>query len=133
MEQKIAIPTKEKQVDSHFGHCEHFTIYSVANNQVVKEELYKAPEGCGCKSNLAGVLKEKNVETMLAGNMGQGAINKLNAAGIKVIRGCSGNIMDAIGNYLQGNITDSGETCSSHGHHHGANHRHGHQCNHLHD
>ena len=24
---KIAIPTRDEQVDDHFGHCDHYTLY----------------------------------------------------------------------------------------------------------
>lgn len=129
MQHNIAVPTKGKEVDSHFGHCDCFSIYTVENDNVLKEELFTAPKGCGCKSNLAGILKEKNVDLMLAGNMGQGALNKLTGAGINVIRGCSGNVMDVVGTYLKGELNDSGESCSNHNHH-GNGHGHGHQCNH---
>ena len=30
---KIAIPTRDNQVDDHFGHCDHYTIYTIENNQ----------------------------------------------------------------------------------------------------
>lgn len=133
MKRKIAIPTKNNSVDNHFGHCEHYTIYTIQNNKVISESKFDAPKGCGCKSNIAYTLSEMQVDTMLAGNMGQGAVNKLSSAGIKVIRGCSGNTFDVIGGYLEGSISDSGETCQSHehhGHNHLNGHSHGHQCNH---
>ena len=51
---------------------------------------------------------------MLAGNMGEGAKNKLNAHNINVIRGCSGNVDELVELYLQGKVTDSGLGCSEH-------------------
>ena len=59
---------------------------------------------------------------MLAGNMGQGALNVLTSHHIKVIRGCSGNILNVVTGYLNGKITDSGIGCSSHEHHHECHH-----------
>ena len=111
---KIAIPTREEQVDDHFGHCEYYTIFTIENKSVVNEEVMKSPEGCGCKSNIAPILAEMGVKTMLAGNMGMGALNVLNMSGIDVIRGCSGNVKDVINAYLHESITDSGVGCSSH-------------------
>ena len=81
---------------------------------------------CGCKYNIAGELENMGVSVMLAGNMGQGALNVLTAHNIKVIRGCSGNILDIAIDYLNGKLTDSGVGCSSHAHHHechGHNHK----------
>ncbi len=116
---KIAVPTKENNVDSHFGHCESYTIYSIEENKVVEKEVLESPQGCGCKSNIASVLQQKGVKQMLAGNMGAGALSKLNAFGIDVVRGCDGNVDNLVEKYLNGEIKDSGESCEHHHHHHG--------------
>ena len=89
-------------------------------------ETIPSPQGCGCKSNIAGELENMGVSVMLAGNMGQGALNVLTAHNIKVIRGCSGNILDVATDYLNGKLIDSGVGCSSHAHQHechGHNHK----------
>ena len=112
---KFAIPTKNNLVDDHFGHCEYYTIFSIDDKkEIVGEEIYEAPQGCGCKSDVAMVLKEKGVTTMLAGNLGQGALNKIVAAGIDVYRGCKGDVKFVAGQFLSGELTDSGLTCSHH-------------------
>lgn len=121
---KIAIPTKDNQVDDHFGHCEYFTVYTIENNVIKEVESVPSLQGCGCKSNIVFDLKEKGVEMMLAGNMGQGAFNKLVSADIKVIRGCNGSVEATMDSYLKGEIKDSLVFC---GHHH---HEEGHQCHH---
>lgn len=51
---------------------------------------------------------------MLAGNMGEGAKNKLAAHGIKAIRGCGGDVVELVGDYLAGKVDDSGYSCESH-------------------
>lgn len=115
----IQKPTKENVVDNHFGHCEYYTILTVGqDNQILSSETIPSPQGCGCKSNIAGELENMGVSVMLAGNMGQGALNVLTTHHIKVIRGCSGNILDVATDYLNGKLTDSGVGCSSHEHHH---------------
>ncbi len=121
MNKKVAIPTRNGQVDDHFGHCEYYTIYTLDSGKVSHEEIFKAPEGCGCKSNIAPVLAEKGVKVMLAGNMGMGALNVLNDSGIEVFRGCSGEVKNVITGYLEGNISDSGIGC--HSHDQGCNHQ----------
>lgn len=116
---KIAIPTRDNVVDNHFGHCEYYTILTVGqDNQILSSETIPSPQGCGCKSNIAGELENMGVSVMLAGNMGQGALNVLTFHHIKVIRGCSGNILEVAADYLSGKLTDSGVGCSSHEHHH---------------
>lgn len=118
---KIAVSTRGNMVDDHFGHCACFTVYTIGdNNNIEHEEKVYSPAGCGCKSNLAGLLKNKGVSTILTGSIGEGAINMLKAQGINVIRGCSGNVRKTVQDYLEGLIADSGVAC---GHHHHENQR----------
>lgn len=111
---KIAIPTRDGRVDDHFGHCDHYTIYTIEDKTIMSTETLASPQGCGCKSNIATTLAEMGVEVMLAGNMGEGAKNKLSAAGIRVIRGCQGDIEVLIKTYLMGFVFDSGISCDHH-------------------
>lgn len=114
---KIALPSYQNQIDEHFGHCEYFTVYTVdGQNKIVAEEIIGSPAGCGCKSNIVQTLAEKGVKLMLAGNMGQGAVNVLNSHGIDVLRGCSGNVKTVTESWLAGNLVDSGISCAQHGH-----------------
>ena len=102
---KIAIPTRNQSVDDHFGHCEYYTIFTISEDkQIADRETQASPEGCGCKSNIAGVLEEKGVSLLLAGNMGEGAKNVLEAHHIQVIRGCSGLVEAVVKDWLQGKL-----------------------------
>jgi len=113
---KIAVPSRNGEVDSHFGHCEYFTVFSLDEQGLVcAEEALTPPAGCGCKSNLVSSLADLGVNVMLAGNMGQGAVNKLNAAGISVVRGCSGAVKQVIEDYTAGKIADTPIICTDHG------------------
>ena len=112
LESKIPNDNTEKSV--------HFVL-TIYNMQSLQSE-----QGCGCKSNIASVLAEHGVTTMLAGGIGAGAINVLNKCNIEVVRGCSGNTMEIVNNYLDGKVIDSGESCMHHEH----EHSHGHQCSH---
>lgn len=115
---KIAVPTTGNIVDDHFGHCQFYTIYSLdKDNRIEKKELMPSPAGCGCKSDIAGILAGMGVGTMLAGNMGEGALNKLSSAGLDVYRGYRGNVDDALAAYLGGYKGDE-RMCDNHNHHH---------------
>jgi len=70
------------------------------------------------KLRLVRLLKEKGVNVMLAGNMGNGALNVLMFHGIEVYRGCSGDVRMVTEAFLKGNIEDSGQGCHQHGQHH---------------
>lgn len=123
---KIAIPlTSDNRVDDHFGHCEFYGVYTIADNKEITDfQTIKSQQGCGCKSNIAAVLSNQGVTIMLAGGIGAGAINVLNHWGINVVRGCSGLAQDVIAAYLKSEIIDNGESCQHHEHHH----QNGQQC-----
>lgn len=124
---KIAVPTKQdNQIDNHFGHCEFYTIYTISDiNEILTKTILKSPQGCGCKSNIAYDLAELDVKIMLAGGIGDGAVNKLASQNIQVVRNCKGDVQKLIEDYLAGNIQDGGSNCAAHGHE-----EEGHVCNH---
>lgn len=113
---KIAIPTQDNGlIDNHFGHCQFYTIYTVSDEKkVIGITTLPSPKGCGCKSNIASTLQEIGVSVMLAGGIGQGAINKLNEHNIEVVRNCTGLVDELIVNYLAGKVIDSGDVCNHH-------------------
>jgi predicted Fe-Mo cluster-binding NifX family protein len=129
---KIAVPvTKENQIDSHFGHCESYGVFTISEkNEIAGIKSVGSPQGCGCKSDIASVLASDGVTIMLAGGIGGGAINVLNNSGIEVIRGCSGDATEVVKLYLSGLVEDSGSSCHQHETHHEKGHDHGHQCSH---
>jgi predicted Fe-Mo cluster-binding NifX family protein len=114
---KVALPSRQNRIDEHFGHCEYFTVFTVdEQNAIVSQEIVSSPAGCGCRSNIAGTLNQMGVTLMLAGNMGQGAVNVLNSVGIDVVRGCSGDVKEVMLAWLSGSLTDSGVACELHEH-----------------
>ena len=45
---KIALPSRMNQIDEHFGHCEHFTVFTIdSGKQITAEEKIASPAGCG--------------------------------------------------------------------------------------
>ncbi len=123
---KIAVPTKENnRIDDHFGHCEFYSIFTVSDeNEIIEKQTLESPQGCGCKSNIAYDLADMNVKIMLAGGIGEGAINKLASQNIQVIRNCKGDVNELVTEYLAGKLVDGGSNCASHGH------EEGHVCSH---
>jgi predicted Fe-Mo cluster-binding NifX family protein len=121
---KIAVPlTENKQIDDHFGHCEYYGVYTVSDSKEITDmQILPSPQGCGCKSNIAMELAGDGVTVMLAGGMGEGAVNVLGNFGIKVIRGCSGDATEVVKMFISGNLTDSGISCMQHKHHNGEGH-----------
>ena len=111
---KIAVPTRDGHIDDHFGHCAYYTIFDIEEGKIVATSRLDSPEGCGCKSNIASEMEAMGIEVMLAGNMGEGAKNKLEAHNIRVVRGCSGAVESVIEAFLKGYIFDSGVGCAAH-------------------
>jgi predicted DNA-binding protein (UPF0251 family)/predicted Fe-Mo cluster-binding NifX family protein len=114
---KVAVPVRSGQVDEHFGHCEHFMVYALdEGRKIFSEEKVDSPEGCGCKSDIAGILSRMGVTHMVAGNMGEGAVRVMHAHGIEVVRGASGAARDAAERFGAGTLGDSGASCVGHAH-----------------
>jgi predicted Fe-Mo cluster-binding NifX family protein len=114
---KIALPSRNANLDDHFGHCEYFTVFTVdENKQILAEEIVQSSVGCGCKSNIVDTLSAMGVTMMLAGNIGNGAVNVLSNHGIQVQRGCSGTVKAVAQQWLDGTIVDSGTNCHQHEH-----------------
>lgn len=120
---KIAVPSRDGLVDEHFGHCKEFLIYRVEKGGLVEEQAVPSPADCGCKSGIASVLARSGVTHVVAGNMGEGAVRVLQAQGIKVLRGASGQAKAAAEAFATGALKDSGEGCAGHG-------DQGHDCSH---
>ena len=129
----IAVPTREgDMVDEHFGHCEYFTIFKVdeETKTIISKEKLDSPEGCGCKSNIIHTFLEKEIDVMLAGGIGGGAVAMLESRGIGVFNGCGGKTDEAVLRFLNGEVCGQGVCCNHEGcgehHHEGCGH---HNCN----
>ena len=112
---KIAVPSRDGLVDEHFGHCKEFLIFRVDGENLVEEQSVPSLEGCGCKSGVASILARSGVTHLVAGNMGQGAVHVLEAQGIIVVRGASGQAKAAAEAFTKGSLADSGKGCVEHG------------------
>jgi predicted DNA-binding protein (UPF0251 family)/predicted Fe-Mo cluster-binding NifX family protein len=124
---KIAVPVRGKEVDSHFGHCEGFSVFTLDERKaIVAEELLASPAGCGCKSGVGATLAKMGVSHLVAGNMGEGAVRVLASHGIAVTRGAAGDARAAVERFAAGTLADSGTDCAEHRHAHGQ----GHDCGH---
>ncbi len=44
---KMALPSRGDIIDSHFGHCEYFTVFTVNESEIISQEIVPSPAGCG--------------------------------------------------------------------------------------
>lgn len=107
--------TLESQVDSRFGRCAYFIVVDTETMEfeAINNAQVQAGGGAGVQSGQ--LMAEKEVKTVLTGNVGPNAYQTLSAAGIEVVTGISGTVLDAIGNYKKGALSASDKpTVESH-------------------
>lgn len=82
---KVAVPLSKGKLCAHFGHCEQFAIYQVSGNKIVSSEVVDPP------AHQPGVfplwLKKLDVDDVIAGGIGQRAIDLFMQNGINVYAG----------------------------------------------
>ena len=118
---KIAVTYENGQVFQHFGHSEQFKLYEVEDGKVVSSRVVDTNgQGHGA---LAGFLQANRVDTLICGGIGGGARNALEAAGIRLFGGVSGEADAAVAELLAGTLQYQPDVSCSH--HHG---EHDHEC-----
>jgi predicted Fe-Mo cluster-binding NifX family protein len=82
MKSIFAIPMEGGRLCSHFGHCEQFSLIDVENNTITNERLITPPPHE--PGLLPGWLAERGVTDVIAGGMGQRALDLFAAQNIRV-------------------------------------------------
>ena len=123
---KIAIPNNNGEVNQHFGQSQFFSVIELDSNNIVNVEDLQASGLQHQHEGLAGFLKDQGVETVIVGGIGAGAVQALEAAGLKVLFGASGPIKDVAETFARGEFISKRKMCS----HHGGHHHHGGSCSH---
>jgi predicted Fe-Mo cluster-binding NifX family protein len=94
----------ESKMDPRFGRCQYFII---ADTDTFEFEAVKNPNidamgGAGIQSGQ--LIASKHVKAVLTGNVGPNAFQTLQAAGIEIITGMSGNVKEVIEKYKKGGL-----------------------------
>jgi predicted DNA-binding protein (UPF0251 family)/predicted Fe-Mo cluster-binding NifX family protein len=110
---KIAVTYEDGEVFQHFGHTEQFKIYDIENGKIASEQVVSTNgQGHGA---LAGFLSQQQVDTVICGGIGGGAVAALANAGIQVYGGAAGNTDDAVKQLLEGQLAyDPEPQCGCH-------------------
>lgn len=82
---KIAIPTTDGVLDTHFGHCKQFAVIDTEGETIIETTYLDAPPHQ--PGLLPRWLPERGVTDVIAGGMGQRAIDLFNARGVNVFVG----------------------------------------------
>ena len=113
---KIAVASVGTEVGGHFGHCEHFRIYTVEDGKILGEELVPNPEHK--PGFLPNFLGDMGVEVVIAGGMGAHAVSLFQQRNIKTMMGVQGDARTAVEQYLKGELKSTDAVCHHHDHEH---------------
>ena len=122
---RIAVTYEEGGIFQHFGHTSQFKLYDVENGRVTRAVVVDA--GGSGHGALATFLKAFQVDTLICGGIGGGAINALANAGIDLYPGIDGSADIAVMQLIMGVLPkrtnvrcshhpEEGHDCGSHEH-----------------
>ncbi len=122
---RVAVTYENGNVFGHFGRTEQFKVYDIEDGKVVNSQILGTNgEGCGA---LAGILNIADVDALICGGIGGGAVNAVEEAGIKLYAGASGSVDAAVEALIAGTLEAVGEAnCDHHDHEHAEGHSCGH-------
>lgn len=111
MQKKIAVPVDENGIlDTHFGHCRYFALLETEGNEIIAEKMVTPPP------HEPGVLPrwlaEQGVTDVLAGGIGQKAIQIFNNNKVNVFVGAPRQRAKEIGfGFLNSSIEFTANYC----------------------
>lgn len=110
MKQRIAVPLEDGILCAHFGHCQQFSIIDVENNTITNETLVTPPPHE--PGLLPAWIAQKGVTDVIAGGMGQRAIDLFNQQKINVFVGAQiKNPKDLVSDLLNNTLQAGANYC----------------------
>ena len=106
---RVAISTDGENVSAHFGRCASFTIIDIDGKTITgREEVLNPGHDPGV---LPRFLHDKGVNCIIAGGMGQRAVQLFSEQGIERIVGISGMIDDVLEKIAIGTLEGGESLC----------------------
>ncbi|MFP3871136.1 MAG: NifB/NifX family molybdenum-iron cluster-binding protein [Syntrophobacteria bacterium] len=107
---KFAIPLVNGMLSTHFGHCEEFAIIETEDGHIKSKELHIPPP------HEPGILpywlSQMGVKVVIAGGMGQRALNLFSQSGIQVAVGAPSSPPETlVSEYLKGDLVTGENLC----------------------
>ena len=107
---KFAIPIADGKLTAHFGHCKEFAMVEVEDQKILSTEMLDPPP------HEPGVLprwlKEQGTTIVIAGGMGQRAIQLFQQAGVEVLVGAPVEEPEnLVKSYLNQTLVTGGNVC----------------------
>jgi len=106
----FAVPTIDQKLCAHFGHCEKFAIVTVEDDKIISENFVSPPvhQPGTYPRFLAGI----GVNTIIAGGMGQKALDMFAQNNIEVFMGVnSDEPQKLVVNYLDDQLRTGENLC----------------------
>jgi len=109
---RIAVPTAEGRLCSHFGHCEQFALFDVdADNKTILKTTMVVPPPHE-PGLLPTWLQEQGADIIISGGMGSRAQELFLGKGIHVVTGASSEVPEkVVAEYLSGELTTGANVC----------------------
>jgi ATP-binding protein involved in chromosome partitioning len=109
---RIAVPVDGGTLATHFGHCEYFVLFDVADErkEIVGETIVEAPPH---QPGLLPLwLARYGTNVVLAGGVGSRAVSIFGEQNIRVIVGAPAKApREVVGEFLAGRLETRGNAC----------------------
>ena len=110
MKHLFAIPLENGRLCSHFGHCQQFALINVDGKSINGNQLVTPPPHE--PGLLPGWLAERGVTNIMAGGMGQKALDLFEQNGISVNYGAQSKTPnELVQDWLNDSLQLSGNSC----------------------
>ena len=98
----IAISTESDEISPHFGRASQFTFLNIKNNKLIEKKILNNPGHT--IGNIPNFIREQGANIVIAGSMGNRAIQYFNDYNIEVILAKKGKVNDIIRQILDGSL-----------------------------
>jgi predicted Fe-Mo cluster-binding NifX family protein len=109
---KICVTATDKNIsaalDLRFGRCPYFILVDSETMEFKAVDNPAASAAGGAGIQAAQNISDKGIDVLLTGSIGPNAFPILSAAGIRVMTGASGSVTDAIRQYKEGQLQETG-------------------------
>ena len=112
MKKLFAVPTIEKQLCAHFGHCQEFAVVETVDNKITNVEYLTPP--VHQPGTYQRFLAEKGVSTIISGGMGVKAQDIFAQNNIEVFMGIQADTPEALVDQYNANQLESGDNLCDH-------------------
>ena len=112
MKKLFAVPTINKKLCAHFGHCEQFAVIESVDNKITNVEYLTPP--VHQPGTYPRFLAEKGVSTIISGGMGVKAQDIFAQNKIEVFMGIQADTPEALVDQYNANQLESGDNLCDH-------------------